>query len=66
MQMDLPGAGLILSAVVCYTLALQDGGVTKTWNSSTVIDLLVGFVLISAVFAIVETFRRTAHYSQVD
>jgi len=55
--MDLPGASLILAAVVCYTLALQDGGITKAWNSFTIIGLLVGFVLI-AVFVVVEYFQR--------
>lgn len=56
--MDLPGASLILAAVVCYTLALQDGGVTKAWNSSTIIGLLVGFVLITAAFIVVEYFQK--------
>jgi hypothetical protein len=58
MQLDLPGAGLILSAVVCYTLALQDRGVTKAWNSSTVIGLLIGFMLITAAFAVVEYLQK--------
>jgi hypothetical protein len=58
MQMGLPGASLILAAVVCYTLALQDGGVSRSWNSSTVIGLLVGFVLITATFVVVEYFRK--------
>jgi uncharacterized membrane protein len=56
--MDLPGASLILVAVVCYTLALQDGGITKAWNSFTIIGLLVGFVLIIAVFVVVEYFQK--------
>jgi MFS transporter, DHA2 family, glioxin efflux transporter len=55
--MDLPGASLILAAVVRYTLALQDGGITKVWNSFTIIGLLVGFVFIIAVF-VVEYFQK--------
>jgi MFS family permease len=49
--LDLVGCGLILSAVVCYLLALQWGGVQKSWSDSTVIGTLVGFVLLSALFA---------------
>lgn len=52
--MDLPGAIMIIGAVTCYTLAVQDGGLTHPWNSSTIIGLLVGFVLIIAAFWIVE------------
>ena len=56
--MDLPGAGLIMAAAICYVLALQDGGVTRPWNSSVVIGLLVGFVLITIAFGIVEYLQK--------
>jgi hypothetical protein len=56
--MDLPGASLIMAAVICYILALQDGGVTKSWNSSVVIGLLIGFVLITIAFGIVEYLQK--------
>ena len=52
--MDLPGAGLIMAAVICYILALEAGGITKPWKSATVIGLLVGFFLILIVFAVAE------------
>jgi hypothetical protein len=55
--MDLPGAALILGAVCCYVLAVQDAGVTKPWNSSEVVGLLVGFVLIMIAFGVVEYFQ---------
>ncbi|KAE8448022.1 hypothetical protein EG329_009945 [Mollisiaceae sp. DMI_Dod_QoI] len=58
LQMDLPGAGLIMAAVICYVLALQDGGVTRPWNSSVVIGLLVGFVLIFVAFGVVEYLQK--------
>jgi hypothetical protein len=58
LQMDLPGAGLIMAAVICYVLALQDGGVTKAWNSPVIIGLLVGFVLITIAFGIVEYLQK--------
>ena len=50
LQMDPLGTTLILGAIISYLLALQYGGSTYAWNSSVVIGLLVGFILISAVF----------------
>ncbi|KAK2017792.1 MFS general substrate transporter [Colletotrichum eremochloae] len=52
LNMDLVGAGLIMAAFVCYLLPLQHGGTTKSWRSPTVIGLLVGFVLLLAVFIV--------------
>ncbi|KAI8634662.1 MFS general substrate transporter [Xylariaceae sp. FL1651] len=48
--LDFVGTGLVLGAVVTFILAAQYGGQTHPWNSSVVIGLLVGFVLITAVF----------------
>lgn len=56
--MDLPGAGMIMAAVICYILALQYGGVTHPWNSSVVIGLLVGFFLLLIAFGFVEYFQK--------
>ncbi|KAL9039642.1 MAG: hypothetical protein Q9214_004794, partial [Letrouitia sp. 1 TL-2023] len=56
LQMDLLGTFTIMAAVVCYVLALQYGGVTKPWGSSTVVGLLVGFVLLVIAFGIVEWY----------
>jgi hypothetical protein len=56
--MDLPGAFLIMAAVVCYILALQDGGVTKDWTSAYTIGLIVGFVLIIGLFIVVEYLQK--------
>ena len=56
LQMDLPGTFIIMAAVVCFLLAIQWGGVTKAWNDSQVIGLLVGFVVIMILFAVVEYF----------
>ena len=52
LQLDPIGIILILGAVICYILALQWGGLTLPWNSSTIIGLLVGFVLLIICFAI--------------
>ncbi|KAF2971904.1 hypothetical protein GQX73_g1746 [Xylaria multiplex] len=51
LQADFVGVALILGALVSYSLATQYGGKTEAWNSSTIIGLLVGFVLLVAVFA---------------
>ncbi|KAJ4419205.1 hypothetical protein N0V82_005112 [Gnomoniopsis sp. IMI 355080] len=40
------GFALTMGCIICFILALQYGGVTHAWNSSLVIGLLVGFVLI--------------------
>ncbi|MCJ1294938.1 hypothetical protein MMC34_006498 [Xylographa carneopallida] len=56
-QMDLPGAFTIMAAVICYLLALQWGGVTKSWSDSTVIGTLVGFVLLLGLFAVIEWYQ---------
>lgn len=52
LQLDPIGIVLILSAVICYILALQWGGITKAWNSSTIIGLFVGFALLMVCFCI--------------
>lgn len=50
LQMDPVGVSLVLGALVCYILAVQDGGQTHAWDSSIVIGLLVGAALIAAAF----------------
>ncbi|KAF4953593.1 hypothetical protein FGADI_5929 [Fusarium gaditjirri] len=45
LQMDFIGTALVMGASLSLLLALQYGGVTHSWNSSIVIGLLVGFVL---------------------
>jgi MFS transporter, DHA2 family, glioxin efflux transporter len=32
LHLDFPGFSLILTALICYTLALQWGGLTKAWR----------------------------------
>jgi hypothetical protein len=56
LQMDLPGASLILATACRYVPPIQDGGVKKPWNNSGIIGLLVGFILIIITFAVVEQF----------
>lgn len=51
---DLGGAVLILAALTCLLLVLEDGGVTDPWSHSVPIGLLVGFGLITIVFILLE------------
>lgn len=55
--MDLPGTFILMAAFVCLILALQWGGVTKSWGSSDVIGVLVGFGLILILFVAVEIWQ---------
>ncbi|KAK1241014.1 hypothetical protein MKX08_000988 [Trichoderma sp. CBMAI-0020] len=57
LQMDLPGTAIVLGAVTCFLLALQWGGITKHWSDSQVIDCLVGFMLLSIAFLIIQYFQ---------
>ena len=56
LQMDLPGTFTIMAAVICFLLAIQWGGVSKSWNDSQVIGLLVGFGLLVIVFIAIQYF----------
>lgn len=58
LQMDPVGIALVMAAIISYILALQYGGQTKAWNSSTVIGLIVGFILIAITFAVWEYFQK--------
>ena len=54
LQMDPVGAVLVMGAVISYILALHYGGLEHAWNSSVVIGLFVGFILLSATFVVWE------------
>ncbi len=57
-QMDLLGTLLVTGSVVCYILAVQNGGAKLPWGSSVVIGLIVGFVLIAIAFVLLELFLQ--------
>lgn len=57
LQMDPLGTVLMMGAIISYILALQYGGQEHPWKSSVVIGLLVGFILILAVFAVWEFYQ---------
>ncbi|OJJ05783.1 hypothetical protein ASPVEDRAFT_894952 [Aspergillus versicolor CBS 583.65] len=54
LQMDPVGTALVMGAIISFILALQYGGQTHPWNSSTVIGLLVGFGAMVIAFGIWE------------
>lgn len=57
LQMDPVGICLVMALIISFTLALQYGGQTKPWDSSDVIGLFVGFIVISIAFALWEYFQ---------
>lgn len=56
--MDPLGTTLLMGAVISYILALQYGGQTYPWNSSVVVGLIVGFVVILITFAVWEYSQK--------
>ncbi|KAF7328185.1 putative permeases of the major facilitator superfamily [Mycena venus] len=54
LQLDLPGFSLLLSSLVCFTLALQWGGQTKPWSDGSVIATLVMWAVLTLAFFTVE------------
>ncbi|RYP74941.1 hypothetical protein DL771_002725 [Monosporascus sp. 5C6A] len=57
LSFDPLGVLLLLGSLLCYFLVLQWGGISKAWNSSTIIGLLVGWILISVSFAVNEWWQ---------
>ncbi|AEO56525.1 hypothetical protein MYCTH_2059428 [Thermothelomyces thermophilus ATCC 42464] len=57
LQTDPLGTALVMGGVISYILALQYGGQTKAWDSSTVIGLIVGCVVIFIVFGFWEFYN---------
>lgn len=55
--MDIPGFLLVTAAVICYLLAMQWGGVIKTWGSSDVIGTLVGCIVLFIAFLALEWYQ---------
>ncbi|KAL7929485.1 major facilitator superfamily domain-containing protein [Trichoderma chlorosporum] len=57
LHMDPVGAALVIGMVVCYLIAVQDGGVKHAWNSAHEIGLLVGGAAIVGAFVLWEWFQ---------
>lgn len=54
LSMDPLGTFVFMGSMVCFLLALQWGGVSKSWGSADVIGTLVGFAVILALFLFIE------------
>ncbi|CAI7625861.1 unnamed protein product [Penicillium discolor] len=57
LHMDPIATALTMGALACFLLALQYGGVSHAWDSSVVIGLLVGFVVIVIALIIAEIWQ---------
>ena len=56
-EMDLLGAAVLISAIVCLLLALQWGGTTYAWSDSHVWGCLLGFGLLITAFIALQFWR---------
>lgn len=54
LNLDFPGAGILLASLICLILALEWGGVTKPWSSGSVIATLVLWIVLTIAFFVVE------------
>jgi hypothetical protein len=54
LSMDPLGTTVFMSSMICFLLALQWGGVSKSWGHSDVIGTLVGFALLLILFIVIE------------
>lgn len=54
LRLDFPGMMLLIGSLICFFEALQWAGITKNWASADVVGPLVGWVVLTVVFAIVE------------
>ncbi|KAL4779877.1 major facilitator superfamily-domain-containing protein [Aspergillus varians] len=57
LNMDPVGVLMTMCLIICFILALEDGGQSKAWSSSVVIGLLVGFVAILIALVIWEYYQ---------
>jgi MFS family permease len=55
-QMDLTGTALVMGAIISFILAMEKGGQTEAWDSSVVIGLIVGSVLMTIAFIALELY----------
>nr|POF02489.1 dehydrocurvularin exporter [Quercus suber] len=46
LNLDIPGSALLLASLVCFTLALQWGGLTRPWSDGSVIACLVMWIVL--------------------
>jgi MFS family permease len=56
-HLDLPSFTVLLVSLICLTLALQWGGLTKPWSDNSVIAVLVMLVVLTITFCLIEWFQ---------
>lgn len=56
-HMDITGIVLIICALICYLLALQWGGISKSWSSSEVIAMLTVSGVLLILFCLAEVIQ---------
>lgn len=49
-QLDINGVTLIIGFMICFILAMQWGGASKSWNNADIIGTIVGFALCLLLF----------------
>lgn len=62
LQLDIPGFSVLLLSLVCLTLALQWGGLSKPWSDGSVIATLVMWVVLTIGFFVTEWFQGCLRY----
>lgn len=55
LHLDIPGFSILLTSLVCFTLAMQWGGLTKAWSNGSVIATLVMFGVLTIAFFVVQS-----------
>lgn len=58
LQLDLPGAGVLIPAIVMLLLALQWGGAEYPWSDSRIIGLFVGSGVLILIFIGVQIWQQ--------
>jgi MFS transporter, DHA2 family, glioxin efflux transporter len=57
LQMDFTGTSLVMAATICYLLAMEWGGTTKSWGSGDMIAMLVLFPALILLFVLNELWQ---------
>lgn len=57
LQMDILGVLFVCAAIVCFALAMQWGGIEKSWRSSDVVGTLIGTVIFVVAFGLDQWYQ---------
>ena len=56
LQLDFLGLVILTASMISYTLALEWGGLTKSWSDGTVVATLVVWLVLTVAFFVNEWF----------